>query len=92
MTAIDTLAATVAAVLVGYWLGRLRPWRMLGDWAAHQLRFGGRWATGSRAQQGVLAAAVAVTEPRRSLQNWKTSRQPESTEFTGAMKPKEPNP
>jgi hypothetical protein len=67
------IAAALAAVLVGYVLGRLRPWRMLGDWAADELHFARRWATGSRARQATLAAAVVVTEPRQSWQNWKRS-------------------
>lgn len=89
MTPLLTAAATLAAVLVGYVLGRLRPWRMLGDWAASQLRFVGSWATGSTARQLLLAMAVAVTEPRGALRSWRQSKEPEATGFTGAMKPKE---
>ena len=86
MTELATL--TAVAVLVGYILGRLRPWHALGDWAADELHFAGHWTIGSRARQGVLAAVLFVTDPRGSWQNWKTSGQPEATEFNGAMKPK----
>ncbi|MGW7055137.1 hypothetical protein [Streptomyces sp. NPDC054887] len=43
MTIVVTAAAALAA---GYLLGRLRPWRPLGDWAADQIRFTGAWAQG----------------------------------------------
>lgn len=75
MTPLIAAGAALAALLVGYWLGRLRPWRALGDWAANELRFAGHWATGSRVRQAVLAAAVTVTEPRRSWTAWKGSGQ-----------------
>jgi hypothetical protein len=88
VTPLLTAAATLAAVLVGYWLGRLRPWRMLGDWAASQLRFVGGWATGSTARQLLLAVAVAVTEPRGALRSWRRSKEPEAPVNAVAMKPK----
>lgn len=89
MTPLIAAAAAVAALLVGYILGRLRPWQALGDWAADELHFTGRWATGSRARQAVLTAALFASEPRRSWRDWKTSAEPEATVFSGAMKPKD---
>ncbi|SCF73801.1 hypothetical protein [Streptomyces sp. Ncost-T10-10d] len=56
MGAVVTAAAALAA---GYLLGRLRPWRRAGDWAADQVRFTGPWVQGGFGRQ-----AVVVLDPR----------------------------
>ncbi|MGW0607762.1 hypothetical protein [Streptomyces sp. NPDC002640] len=68
------VAVTAAVELVaGYLLGRLRPWRRLGDWAADQVRFTGAWVQGGSARQAVVVLVHAVTEPSAS---WRILRSP----------------
>ncbi|MGW5849173.1 hypothetical protein ACWFQ8_14670 [Streptomyces sp. NPDC055254] len=61
----DQVLTAVAALATDYPLGRLRPWRCLGDWAADQVPF-----TRSRVQERtgrhVVVLAHAVTAPRAS--------------------------
>ncbi|MFF7705302.1 hypothetical protein [Streptomyces lydicus] len=67
------IAVTAAAALAaGYLLGRLRPWRRLGDWAADQVHFTGTWVRGGAGRQ-VVVLAHAVTAPRTS---WRIMRAP----------------
>ncbi|MEU3743233.1 hypothetical protein AB0E78_40020 [Streptomyces sp. NPDC032198] len=67
------VATAAAALAAGYLLGRLRPWRRLGDWAADQVRFTGAWVRGGAARQAVVVLVHAVTAPRTS---WRIMRAP----------------
>lgn len=62
MSAVAVILAVMGALLVGYWLGRLRPYRSLGDWALRELRYGARWYA-SKPRQAVLAVVWALTCP-----------------------------
>ncbi|MEV0040603.1 hypothetical protein [Streptomyces sp. NPDC050804] len=64
MTAVVVTAA--AALAAGYLLGRLRPWRRAGDWAADQVRFTGAWVRGGSGRQAVVVLVHVVTAPRTS--------------------------
>ncbi|WP_079408597.1 hypothetical protein [Streptomyces sp. 3211] len=55
-----------AALAAGYLLGRLRPWRRAGDWAADQVRFTGAWVRGGSSRQAVVVLVHVVTAPRTS--------------------------
>ncbi|WP_395372946.1 hypothetical protein OHU45_37520 [Streptomyces tubercidicus] len=70
MAVVVTAAAALAA---GYLLGRLRPWRRAGDWAADQVRFAGTWARGGTVRQAVVVLVHVVTAPRTS---WRIMRTP----------------
>ncbi|MER6687469.1 hypothetical protein [Streptomyces olivaceoviridis] len=62
-----TILAIVAALTLGYTLGRVRPWLQLGNWAAEQVRFHpARWI-GSHWREAVLFTALAVTQPRTAF-------------------------
>ncbi|MET9294836.1 hypothetical protein [Streptomyces sp. NPDC003077] len=63
---VDVVVTAVVALAAGYLLGRLRPWRRLGNWAADQVRFTGAWARGGAGRQAVAVLAHAVTAPRTS--------------------------
>ncbi|MFJ3637608.1 hypothetical protein [Streptomyces sp. NPDC090112] len=78
MGVVVTAAVAVAA---GYLLGRLRPWRRLGDWAADQVRFTGAWARGGAGRQAVVVLVHAVTAPRTS---WRIMRAPATETQTPA--------
>jgi len=67
------VVTAVVALAGGYLLGRLRPWRRLGDWAADQVRFTGEWVQGGAGRQAVVVLAHAVTAPRTS---WRMMRAP----------------
>ncbi|WP_329156430.1 hypothetical protein OIU91_43130 (plasmid) [Streptomyces sp. NBC_01456] len=68
------IVVTAAAVLAaGYLLGRLRPWRRAGDWAAGQVRFTGTWVRGGSVRQAVVVLVHVVTAPRAS---WRIMRAP----------------
>ncbi|MGV9761673.1 hypothetical protein ACWDUC_38545 [Streptomyces tricolor] len=69
----DVVVTAVVALAVGYLVGRLRPWRRLGDWAADQVRFTGAWARGGAGRQAVAVLVHAVTAPRTS---WRIMRAP----------------
>ncbi|MFE9368112.1 hypothetical protein ACFYNN_36345 [Streptomyces sp. NPDC006978] len=61
----------VAALAAGYLLGRLRPWRRAGSWAAGQVRFTGPWARGGTVRQVIVVLVHVVTAPRTS---WRIMR------------------
>ncbi|MFF0055630.1 hypothetical protein ACFYRI_14695 [Streptomyces microflavus] len=58
-----TLAAVLAALTVGYGLGRWKPWRRLTRWADYRMRDDGRWW----AANPVHAALYVATHPRSLL-------------------------
>ncbi|MFJ6694414.1 hypothetical protein [Streptomyces sp. NPDC091294] len=70
---VGIVVTAAAALAAGYLLGRLRPWRRLGDWAADQVRFTGTWVRGGAGRQAVVVLAHAVTAPRTS---WRIMRAP----------------
>ncbi|MCX4799875.1 hypothetical protein OG497_39225 [Streptomyces sp. NBC_01242] len=76
------IIAAVVALAAGYLLGRLRPWRRLGDWAADQVRFTGAWVRGGAGRQAVVVLVHVVTAPRTS---WRIIRTPATA--TGATAP-----
>ncbi|WP_141746768.1 hypothetical protein [Streptomyces agglomeratus] len=58
------MVTAVTALAAGCLLGRLRPWRRLGDWAADQIRFTGAWVpagTGCQAD-----SSWSTSSPRRA--------------------------
>ncbi|MBV7674141.1 hypothetical protein STHAL_32355 [Streptomyces halstedii] len=57
----------VAALALGYLVGRVRPWRRLGNWAEDQLRFTGSWVRGGTAKQAFLAVVHGLTRPRTTM-------------------------
>ncbi|MFH8439333.1 hypothetical protein ACH4A3_29430 [Streptomyces sp. NPDC018007] len=61
-----TALALAVALAAGYLLGRLRPWRRLGDWAVDQIRHAGPWARGGHVRQAALVLAHLLTAPRTS--------------------------
>ncbi|WP_326793420.1 hypothetical protein OHA79_44565 (plasmid) [Streptomyces sp. NBC_00841] len=67
------VVTAVAALSAGYLLGRLRPWRRLGDWAADQVCFTGAWVQGGTGRQAVVILVHVVTAPRTS---WRIMRAP----------------
>ncbi|MFD0555353.1 hypothetical protein ACFQ0X_43845 [Streptomyces rectiviolaceus] len=67
-----TLTAVLIAValLVGYALGRVRPYNRLGDWADWQLRFHlDRWA--SKPRQAALLTLLLLTDPFATVHAWR---------------------
>ncbi|WP_411076575.1 hypothetical protein [Streptomyces sp. cmx-4-7] len=58
--------AVVVPLAAGYLLGRVRPWRRLGDWAVDEFRFTGPWVLGGRSRQAVLVLAHLLTSPHAS--------------------------
>ncbi|MGI5532560.1 hypothetical protein ACQEVX_35865 [Streptomyces syringium] len=76
------VVTAVVALGADYLLGRLRPWRRLGDWAADQVRFTGAWVRGGAGRQAVVVLVHVVTAPRTS---WRIMRAPATT--TGATAP-----
>ncbi|WP_329169468.1 hypothetical protein OG709_35960 (plasmid) [Streptomyces sp. NBC_01267] len=67
------VVTATAALAAGYLLGRLRPWRRAGDWAADQVRFTGTWVRGGSVRQAVVVLVHVVTAPRTS---WRIMRAP----------------
>lgn len=67
------VVTAAAALAAGYLLGRLRPWRRAGDWAADQVRFTGTWVRGGFGRQAVVVLAHVVTAPQTS---WRIMRAP----------------
>ncbi|MEU9551949.1 hypothetical protein AB0D88_23280 [Streptomyces werraensis] len=57
------VTAAVVALAAGPLLGRLRPWRRLGDWAADQVRLTGAWVRGGTVRQAVVVLIHVVTAP-----------------------------
>nr|WTB28172.1 hypothetical protein OG781_00060 [Streptomyces sp. NBC_00830]WTB35911.1 hypothetical protein OG781_46525 [Streptomyces sp. NBC_00830] len=48
------VVTAVAALTVGWMLGRLRPWQHLGNWTADQVRFAGYWVQDGTGRQIVV--------------------------------------
>ncbi|KIF05729.1 hypothetical protein PL81_11495 [Streptomyces sp. RSD-27] len=80
MAVVVTAAAALAA---GYLLGRLRPWRRAGDWAADQVRFTGTWVRGGAGRQAVVVLVHVATAPRT---NWRIMRTPATTDPTAPVR------
>ncbi|MCX4524040.1 hypothetical protein OHA69_41350 [Streptomyces anulatus] len=68
-----TALALAVALAAGYFLGRLRPWRRLGDWADDQIRYTGAWVRGGRGRQASVVLAHVFTAPCTS---WRIMRTP----------------
>ncbi|MEU9271782.1 hypothetical protein OG613_44205 (plasmid) [Streptomyces sp. NBC_00015] len=60
----NVLVVAVAALVVGYLVGRVRPWLRLGDWAEGQVRFTGAWVRGGAARQAVVVLVHVLVRPR----------------------------
>ncbi|MFJ9033962.1 hypothetical protein ACIRQP_36895 [Streptomyces sp. NPDC102274] len=69
----EVAGVIVATVALGYPVGRLRPWRRLGDWAVDQVRLAGSWVRGGRGRQAVVVLVHVVTSPCTS---WRIVRAP----------------
>lgn len=70
-----TAVVAAAALLVGYGLGRWRPWMRLGDWANWQVRFHlDRWTT--RPRQVVLFGLLLATDPAHTIHAWRHRHDP----------------
>jgi hypothetical protein len=67
--------ATSSALLVGYLLGRIRPWDRLDDWLWRRLAFGGRW-TESLWQTYLTFAVHAVVRPAKTWRAWRHRHDP----------------
>ncbi|WP_407553104.1 hypothetical protein QOM21_23985 [Streptomyces sp. Pv4-95] len=70
------MAALIAAALVvGYVLGRLRPWDRLDTWLWRRLAFGGRW---TRTRRGHLTVLVvhALVRPAATVYLWRHRNDP----------------
>ena len=65
------VAITLAALVVGYLIGRLQPWNALDAWAENEVRFYGPWARSNKAKQATVWVAHCVTHPRHS---WRALR------------------
>ncbi|MFE7676781.1 hypothetical protein ACFU5N_31790 [Streptomyces albidoflavus] len=70
---VGVVVIVAAALAAGYLLGRLRPWRRAGDWAADQVRHSGAWVRGGVVRQAVVVLVHVVTAPRTS---WRIMRTP----------------
>jgi hypothetical protein len=71
-----TTALVLAALSLGYAVGRLRPWDRLADWADWEIRVRrGAWAT-TGPRTAALAAAFALTQPGRALHAWRHRNDP----------------
>ncbi|MEV1049011.1 hypothetical protein [Streptomyces sp. NPDC049916] len=70
---VGIVVTAAAALAAGYLLGRLRPWRRAGDWAADQVRHAGAWARGGVVRQTVVVLVHVATAPRTS---WRILRTP----------------
>jgi hypothetical protein len=62
----------LAAAVVGYVVGRIRPQSRLSCWAIDEIRYGGKWASGSKARQVTLLAVWALAAPRDAIQTWRS--------------------
>lgn len=65
-----------AVLVVGYLLGRWRPWVRLGRWADLRTRDDGRWWLATGPRRFVVAAAHVLTHPRGSLYAWRHRNDP----------------
>ncbi|MFE7537253.1 hypothetical protein ACFU67_23630 [Streptomyces rhizosphaericola] len=70
---VGVVLTAAAALAAGYLLGRLRPWRQAGDWAADQVHFTGAWVRGGVVRQAVVVLVHVATAPRTS---WHIMRTP----------------
>lgn len=62
--------------LLGYTIGRIRPYDWLADWTNDQLRFHiERWV--SRPRQAVLFTLLLATDTRRTIHAWRHRKDPE---------------
>ncbi|MER6394245.1 hypothetical protein ABT236_38060 [Streptomyces sp. NPDC001523] len=84
MSVVVTAAAALAS---GYLLGRLRPWRRAGDWAADQVRHAGAWVRGGAVRQAVVVLVHVVTAPRTS---WRIMHTP-AADTTVPVPVRDPN-
>ncbi|MDK1473664.1 hypothetical protein QNO07_09550 [Streptomyces sp. 549] len=67
----------LAALAVGYLLGRWQPWTRLGDWADWQIRIHpDRWIGRGWRREALLYAALLSTQPARALRAWRTRNDP----------------
>jgi hypothetical protein len=87
MGLMGVVVTAAAALVAGYLLGRLRPWRHLGDWAADQVCFTGTWVRGGAGRQAVVVLVHVVTAPRTS---WRIMRAP-ATEAQASMPVRDPD-
>ncbi|MFI9176172.1 hypothetical protein [Streptomyces lincolnensis] len=69
----SVITAAAVALVVGYLVGRVRPWQRLGDWAEDQVRFTGAWVRGGRARQAAVVLVHVLVRPRTS---WHIMRAP----------------
>jgi hypothetical protein len=65
----------LAALAVGYTVGRLRPWDRLDTWVWRRFTFGGTW-TRSKPQRLLTIAAHVLVRPRVSLDIWRHRHDP----------------
>lgn len=70
---VGVIVTAAAALAAGYLLGRLRPWRRAGDWAADQVHHAGAWVRGGVVRQAVVVLVHVATAPRTS---WRIMRTP----------------
>lgn len=68
------VAIALAALIVGYLLGRLQLWNSLDAWAENEVRFYGPWARGTKVQKAALLVAHCLTHPRHSWRALRKSR------------------
>ncbi|MEV1040511.1 hypothetical protein AB0J01_28255 [Streptomyces sp. NPDC050204] len=70
-----TVLVALAALAVGYGLGRWQPYVRLAEWANWQLRLSlHRWT--SRPRQAVLFVLLLVTDPVRTVRAWRGRHDP----------------
>lgn len=67
------IVTAAVALVVGYLVGRVRPWQRLGNWAEDQVRFTGAWVRGGRVRQAVVVLVHVLVRPRTS---WHILRTP----------------
>ncbi|MHB6912840.1 hypothetical protein [Streptomyces sp. DB-54] len=81
------VVTAIVALAAGYLLGRLGPWRRLGDWAADQVRFTETWVRGGAGRQAVVVLIHVVTTPRT---NWRIMHAP-ATETPAPVPVRDPD-
>ncbi|MFI1530707.1 hypothetical protein [Streptomyces griseus] len=69
----EAFIVVMAALALGYILGRIRPWWRLDGWAEDQIRFSGRWVRRGAVPLMVVALVRWLTAPRES---WRAFRLP----------------
>ncbi|MFI9122258.1 hypothetical protein ACIGW0_23125 [Streptomyces bikiniensis] len=62
------VVAVAVALAAGCPLGRVRPWRRLGDWAVDEFRLAGPRVPGDRSRRTAVILAHLLTSPRASRQ------------------------